>query len=1159
MKRRPRIRIGTQSAFSSETILAPFEYAAEKGFGAFEWLPDKKESGAGWEEKDVDAKTRRYIKEIALKKDIHVSVHAPWHLNPAESGIEEPLSETIGFAKDINASLLNIHLYTDRGIDPYIQGIIPLIDVLAKSNMMLSVENTPLTSPEDFNVFFKRLKALAPGAKGHVGMCLDIGHANLCQATQNDYLRFIDLLETEVPIIHVHLHENYGDYDSHLTVFTGPAKRNDIGIQGFVERMKKRSFSGAIILEQWPDPPRLLDQARDRLLDMFGNGLSGSTHNYCKISNNFAGAIIQANSHNRSWRQRLSWILALLKKLGTHVKTEQLAYLAIYLRFIGTGSVPCQEDGKHYRPSHHAKVARKIFDFLEQVKTPENALVIRRIYPWLPSFGGAFTRAEPLTQIRDIAHRNDIPKDLKKEIKHTLQNKLHRCAGPEDLITSAALLERITTSEAKYPPDFIEAFKVFHQQLQEFFNAGSLDDQLLSMTRSAMDIESYTIELIQRFLKAKKAETSVEGLAEVFELSTALRRRLQEKLAQAKGPQTQGLRTAEMAIEDFSFSLMSRIINHVSKSSNKGVWPLIIRVLEMAVNNIALSQYHVAECQAISSELAAWRQRFEWEKLRHRMRLKASMERCQRLAQAYCDEVLSVFVDKTRELGKALEISEDAINLFCEADIRSHLVFQLSRALDIFLEILRRQTGISPWDVVVTGRTSGWLQERFDPDDLNVLRKDPIILLQEMVAEDEALPEYVAGVIANQPIPHLSHLAIRLRHGRRPCAVCEDNNRFSKLKNLVGKRVLLDISERQVTLQAMADSKKDDGKGRIEAVCKNDELLPLTFTSSPSLLRLDDIQLATGGGKAFRVKALEKLSAKKGSGFEVPQSVVVPFGVMESALHDDPLLEQSYLAEMDRLKGLQEPNLSQVLKRLRHIVQKAQVPEEVSSGVSGELSTNGRVIVRSSGNSEDLENMTAAGVYDSICNVSFSNVSQAVRKVWASLWSKRAFMYRKKHGIPHEHSHMAILIQPMLVPEYAFVMHTVNPLNNNARELYIELAVGMGQTLTSGDIPGTPYRFICNKHTEEVKLMAYANFSQSLIPSPSGDFLKETLDYGKIPLSTDGDYADRLARRLASIGRRVEISMEAPQDIEGLIQNDKVYLVQTRPQSSPDERQEVSC
>lgn len=39
---------------------------------------------------------------------------------------------------------------------------------------------------------------------------------------------------------------------------------------------------------------------------------------------------------------------------------------------------------------------------------------------------------------------NDIPKDLKAEIKHTLQNKLHRNAGPEDLHTTEAMLARVT-------------------------------------------------------------------------------------------------------------------------------------------------------------------------------------------------------------------------------------------------------------------------------------------------------------------------------------------------------------------------------------------------------------------------------------------------------------------------------------------------------------------------------------------------------------------------------------------------------------------------------------------------------------------------------------------------------------------------------------------
>jgi hypothetical protein len=34
--------------------------------------------------------------------------------------------------------------------------------------------------------------------------------------------------------------------------------------------------------------------------------------------------------------------------------------------------------------------------------------------PSLPSFKSEFTASVPLTRIRDIAHRNDIPRDLKQ-------------------------------------------------------------------------------------------------------------------------------------------------------------------------------------------------------------------------------------------------------------------------------------------------------------------------------------------------------------------------------------------------------------------------------------------------------------------------------------------------------------------------------------------------------------------------------------------------------------------------------------------------------------------------------------------------------------------------------------------------------------------------
>ncbi len=82
----------------------------------------------------------------------------------------------------------------------------------------------------------------------------------------------------------------------------------------------------------------------------------------------------------------------------------------------------------------------------------------------------SFTRKEPLTRIRDIAHRNDIPKELKKEIKNTLQNKLHRCAGLEDLATSAALrcLAGLRFKEAGLGTEFYAATPVELDRLLKF-------------------------------------------------------------------------------------------------------------------------------------------------------------------------------------------------------------------------------------------------------------------------------------------------------------------------------------------------------------------------------------------------------------------------------------------------------------------------------------------------------------------------------------------------------------------------------------------------------------------------------------------------------------------------------------------------------------------
>src|SRR5437667_9829918 len=103
-----RVRIGNQSAFSAAALSDPFEYGIQNSFDAFEWFPDKRASGAGWDASEIGEETRRHIRNAARDRDIRLSVHAPWHANPLQPEGYDTLLADLGFADEIGAGVLNI-------------------------------------------------------------------------------------------------------------------------------------------------------------------------------------------------------------------------------------------------------------------------------------------------------------------------------------------------------------------------------------------------------------------------------------------------------------------------------------------------------------------------------------------------------------------------------------------------------------------------------------------------------------------------------------------------------------------------------------------------------------------------------------------------------------------------------------------------------------------------------------------------------------------------------------------------------------------------------------------------------------------------------------------------------------------------------------------
>lgn len=334
------------------------------------------------------------------------------------------------------------------------------------------------------------------------------------------------------------------------------------------------------MIRQWNGPDTVFMRSNDHSNDRIGiwntDGLAGA-----------ALMLVQGDRDAGNWLSKLAVVKNILVDSAPKMRPdlEALAYTFVYLTWIATGAISCVETGGHHRPNHHARLAQVTFRTLEWVigERPSSidALIARRMHTRIPSFDDTFTHATPLTRIRDIAHRNDIPKELKQEIKHTIQNKLHRNAGPEDLVATEALLARVESEpHGTYPESFVEELKTFLIELRDFFNAGTMADLMTALLPSLGEADS---KLVERFLAAKKVldaagdDADDNAIMDALHGATSIRAMLASGLSSGlrnDAPDRalsmrQRWRLAEIRAEDYVFMLLSRFINTIEKQVGK--------------------------------------------------------------------------------------------------------------------------------------------------------------------------------------------------------------------------------------------------------------------------------------------------------------------------------------------------------------------------------------------------------------------------------------------------------------------------------------------------------------------------------------------------------------------------------------------------------------
>ena len=126
---------------------------------------------------------------------------------------------------------------------------------------------------------------------------------------------------------------------------------------------------------------------------------------------------------------------------------------------------------------------------------------------------------------------------------------------------------------------------------------------------------------------------------------------------------------------------------------------------------------------------------------------------------------------------------------------------------------------------------------------------------------------------------------------------------------------------------------------------------------------------------------------------------------------------------------------------------------------------------------------------------------------------------------------MAVLVQEEVHADYSFIVHTKDPTEKEGR-IYAEIAVGLGETLCSGNQQGTPYRLQITRVLGDVDCKAFANYSFGVI---SGKKDLQRIDYTKT-ISADPSTLDKVGKTLAKIGVTLEEAYNGiAQDIEGTI------------------------
>ena len=305
------------------------------------------------------------------------------------------------------------------------------------------------------------------------------------------------------------------------------------------------------------------------------------------------------------------------------------------------------------------------------------------------------------------------------------------------------------------------------------------------------------------------------------------------------------------------------------------------------------------------------------------------------------------------------------------------------------------------------------------------------------------------------------------------------------------------------------------------------------------------------GGKGYALAALFA------NGFTIPETVCLTVDtynefVIQSGLRERILLE---LHRKD-FKEMRWEEIWDCATRIRNMFLRTPMPAAVEARIRQEIAArfkNKSAVVRSSAPEEDDARASFAGLHESYLNINgVDAILEHIRKVWASLWSDAALLYRQEIGLDVGKSSMAVVIQEIVAGDRSGVAFSQNPNDNS--QAVIESVYGLNQGLVDGLVE--PDRWILDRERKTIVSHTPAERQSWMIPRGDGVELQPLPDNlaAAPPLAADE------VIRVFELAARAEENFKLPQDVEWTFRDRTLFVLQSRPittlanQNSGDKR-----